>query len=785
MTLAAGNARATLGLVIAMALLVAGPTPSAASHRSSGSARVTVTGPRRSIAIWPRRVEPGQAVVVTLTLPAGTAAADGRVIFDAAAAEFVGVAPVGGGITLYPEPVQGGVAFGAFRLPPGPRGTVLRFILQPLAADDLVVQVNVRAIADGRGRAGLGAGGPGWRPARPIRDQSANGRIDAQDLAAMRAAWYRGVASAVACAPATSADTNAEGCVDIVDLQAMFFARGTRTGPPAPAGSPGSATSVAASSPSAHTFTVTSSADTPDAAPGDGICADAGGGCSLRAALTEANALRGNDLIDFNLPGPAPVAIQLSNGVLPITALHGTVTIDGYSQPGSRVNSATVGSNAVPGVELRGNGPGADEDGLYISSMGNTVRGLVMSNLRRAVMLDGSDAHDNAILGNWLGFTAAGLAPPENGTHGVLLNTGASHNRIGSPNPADRNVIGNWTKAIDSYGPGTDYNTIQNNLLCIGPTGFTRATCGTGVDHDFGPKHELLGGAAPNTGNVIGPTTLQGIEYSHGWNPSDSTDTTTTWRITDNQALGNWVGFRGDGSYAADYRSGLLFGRGDNAQGINVYDGSSNNLIQGNVIASVYDGIQVMSRNATGNVVRGNLIGMSPRGEPAPLTGWGIKIRWATSLDVLEANTIRNAAAGGIGLVNVDNLGHAQSVAKRIRLSRNIVRDTNGPAILLAPSQSNPKDGANNLLRAPVITAASAKRVRGTGIPGATVEVFRATRAAGSFGLPDRYLGSARVAADGIWQLALSIVPAPARVTALQITPDQNSSALARNVKLS
>ncbi len=47
-------------------------------------------------------------------------------------------------------------------------------------------------------------------------------------------------------------------------------------------------------------FTVNTTADTQDAAPGNGVCADAGGMCSLRAAISEANALAGADTI--NLP---------------------------------------------------------------------------------------------------------------------------------------------------------------------------------------------------------------------------------------------------------------------------------------------------------------------------------------------------------------------------------------------------------------------------------------------------------------------------------------------------
>lgn len=47
----------------------------------------------------------------------------------------------------------------------------------------------------------------------------------------------------------------------------------------------------------AATFTVNSTADAVDAALGDGVCATAGGQCTLRAAIQEANALAGADTI--------------------------------------------------------------------------------------------------------------------------------------------------------------------------------------------------------------------------------------------------------------------------------------------------------------------------------------------------------------------------------------------------------------------------------------------------------------------------------------------------------
>ena len=45
------------------------------------------------------------------------------------------------------------------------------------------------------------------------------------------------------------------------------------------------------------TFVVNTTNDTADVTPGDGNCADAGAQCSLRAAISEANALAGADII--------------------------------------------------------------------------------------------------------------------------------------------------------------------------------------------------------------------------------------------------------------------------------------------------------------------------------------------------------------------------------------------------------------------------------------------------------------------------------------------------------
>ncbi len=65
------------------------------------------------------------------------------------------------------------------------------------------------------------------------------------------------------------------------------------------------------SSVSAATFVVNTTDDANDAAPGDGICQTINLNCTLRAAITEANALAGDDIITL----PAGTYTQTLAGV--------------------------------------------------------------------------------------------------------------------------------------------------------------------------------------------------------------------------------------------------------------------------------------------------------------------------------------------------------------------------------------------------------------------------------------------------------------------------------------
>ena len=84
---------------------------------------------------------------------------------------------------------------------------------------------------------------------------------------------------------------------------------------------------VASAAPPAQgaSFAVNATHDAVDAAPGDGICADAGGACTLRAAVMETNALAGAD--EISLPaGTYLLSIPTNQGCAdcgPFNAVEG------------------------------------------------------------------------------------------------------------------------------------------------------------------------------------------------------------------------------------------------------------------------------------------------------------------------------------------------------------------------------------------------------------------------------------------------------------------------------
>src|SRR5256886_7587443 len=140
---------------------------------------------------------------------------------------------------------------------------------------------------------------------------------------------------------------------------------------------------------------------------------DSGTG-SLRQAILDANSM-GGGTINFNIPGSGVHTISPLTVLPTITQ---TVTIDGYSQPGSSANTnpPTQGLNTVLKIELSG-ALGGNFPGLIINAANCTVRGLVINSFQHdAIEID---LNGNTIEGNFIGTNTAGTAALPNGSAGL------------------------------------------------------------------------------------------------------------------------------------------------------------------------------------------------------------------------------------------------------------------------------------------------------------------------------------------------------------------------------
>jgi hypothetical protein len=197
---------------------------------------------------------------------------------------------------------------------------------------------------------------------------------------------------------------------------------------------------LATASAQAMTFTVTTTAD--------------GGAGSLRQAVLDANAASGQDVVAFAIPGAGVHTIVLSTQLPGVT---GSLTVDGYSQPGSLHNTRSPdqgGLDTLLAIEIDGIGAGFGLDG---SSASLTLQGLAMHGFDNAIIgsTGGPNATQLSVYGNFIGTAADGTAVPGSapGNGGSAVRCGFTACRIGGQLPWQRNLLsGNGGAGVLTMG---------------------------------------------------------------------------------------------------------------------------------------------------------------------------------------------------------------------------------------------------------------------------------------------------------------------------------------------
>jgi len=499
-------------------------------------------------------------------------------------------------------------------------------------------------------------------------------------------------------------------------------------------------------------FTVNSTLDTADANIGNGVCSDGGGNCTLRAAIQEANFTSAADTIGFAiLPFDGSVKTITPTSALP--DITQTVTIDGYTQSGSSVNTAVLTDNAVILIELNGANAGATVDGLRLvaSASGSTVRGLVINRFTRTgISLFESD--NNIISGNFIGTDATGLIDLGNASVGVNgeFGSNANSNLIGGTTPAARNIIsGNGGVGIE-FGFAAA-NIIQGNFVGLGSDGATAiGNSGGGIGINSFVSGFVVGGddaadgaadGVVNARNYISGNAQTGI-FLGGAGASGAT------------IQGNYIGTDTTGTLRRGNRSGIS----TNLARVSIIGGTTagaGNLISGNNFA----GIGLAN---TGPVtVIGNRIGTQADGiSPLGNGGNGVEIvvgGAGNSIGGTGANDGNIIAFNSGGGVYVDSFLNPAANP----ILRNSIFSNGGLGIDLGTNGVTPNDagdgdtGANNLQNFPVITSAQPGSTRVVGTFNSTanqtfrLEFFNSTAAdASGYGEGQTFIGAANVTTD-------------------------------------
>ena len=366
----------------------------------------------------------------------------------------------------------------------------------------------------------------------------------------------------------------------------------------------------------AVTFVVDSADESYDADSGDGLCLDDSGHCTLRAAIDQANALPGKDLIQFDLPAPAS-PIQLIDALW----IQGALEIDGYTQPGASRNTLANGTNAVLPIVLDGTSS-SQSVGIAVSAPDVSLSGIEL--IGRGgfftgidVGYGGSDASRFSLQGSRISRCTTGvqIAGSANVRIGNLPSLG-----LGKRNHFFDNGI-----AIDDLGT-TSY--IVNNLIGTDASGTAPGPETIGAD---GIGIQLERSGASVTDNVISANDVGVLIAKVSSNP-----------VSNIHLLRNRIGTTADGSAALGNRVGVMTMVGTvggstsgNHIGLTLADA---NVISGNDVGIQLGGQQPTFSTESGDLVQGNYIGTGAGGVGAIPNRVGIAIAQSSR------NTIGSAA---------------------------------------------------------------------------------------------------------------------------------------------
>lgn len=318
------------------------------------------------------------------------------------------------------------------------------------------------------------------------------------------------------------------------------------------------------------------------------------------------------------------------------------ITINGSGSTGIQVLGNFIGTNS------NGNDTIPNGNGVMIISAGtNTIggttsgkRNIISGNTQCGVLINGTGAENNTIIGNYIGTDSIGTAQLGN-HYGVIIKADANKNIVGGNNPTARNIISaNWE--IGVYIEASDSNIVSGNYIGTDHTGTTTFYIGgdtltqaNGVEINTVSKYNLIGGSTPGERNIISGNRVYGAIY-YG-------------QVSLNNIAGNYIGTDVTGTYAIP-----------NATGICVDDASNNNIMENNLLSgNISYGLFIVTTGSNYNIFRGNFLGTNAAGTDSIPNDVGLLIAGGAKYNVIGGNnpSDRNVFSGNhyAGIEVTDN----------------------------------------------------------------------------------------------------------------------------------
>ena len=337
-------------------------------------------------------------------------------------------------------------------------------------------------------------------------------------------------------------------------------------------------------------------------------------------------------------------------------AFAGVYTVSPSTQ--TRIIGNYIGTTATGNTAL------GNQDGIQINDGDNNIIGgpvgttpggactgdcnLLSGNSGRGIYLF-SGADNNEVQGNYIGVNVLGTVAVPNGSQGFYQEGSGTGTLIGGATPNTRNVIaGNSGEGI-LLTAGTSDHMVVGNYIGVYADGVTTGSNGGAGIHLASVSAITIGGTTGTTpgGACTGACNVIAGNTGPGIQVETSSDTTVQ---------GNFIGTDVSGVLArGNAGAGVVLDDSDFST-IGGTTASARNLISANANA----GVHILNTNARNNVVQGNFIGTDTSGTASlGNLGPGIHIESASSNRVggTTGTTPGGACTGACNLIAKNSIG--------------------------------------------------------------------------------------------------------------------------------